>query len=171
MLCPTWLAVTYLSSTLSSIPTSTSWNLQQQESHHQLQIVLNLMCCKLRFDHCMVYVGSQGSALLSSIHLTFNLSTSCTFHLGSEILREEMKPQDLISHRLTSVASPYLAKYSTSSTKTIGRRLAVPGSFSCPGTNPTHSTPGGNSKGLDTRAAISTKLLLPNLVILVLKKL
>ena len=69
-----------------------------------------------------------------------------------------------------SVASPYLARYST--TKTIGRRLAVPGSFSCPGTNPTHSTtPGGNSKGLDTRAAISTELLLPNLVILVLKKL
>jgi len=32
-------------------------------------------------------------------------------------------------------------------------------------------TPGGNSKGLDTRAAISTNLLLPNLVILVLKKL
>ena len=59
---------------------------------HLVIWVLNLMCCKLRLDHCKVYVGWQGSALLSSIHLTFNLSTSCTFHLGSEILREEMKP-------------------------------------------------------------------------------
>ena len=45
MLCPTWLAVaipsavTNLSSTPSSTPTSTSWNLQQQESHHQLHLI------------------------------------------------------------------------------------------------------------------------------------